>query len=95
MDGYLYAVDQETGKRKVEIQVESADASSPAVVRRSVYFVSSMGALGALDAKRGNIKWVLPTEYERKFEQEPSWISVCGTNHAGCVGPFYFFADSC
>jgi outer membrane protein assembly factor BamB len=68
MDGYLYAVDQETGKEKWKYKSRTPIASSPAVVDGSVYFVSSMGALGALDAKTGNIKWVLPTEYERKFE---------------------------
>ena len=68
MDGYLYAVDQETGKEKWKYKSRTPIASSPAVVDGTVYFVSSMGALGALDAKTGNIKWVLPTEYERKFE---------------------------
>ena len=68
MDGYLYAVDQETGKEKWKYKSRAPIASSPAVVDGTVYFVSSMGALGALDAKTGNIKWVLPTEYERKFE---------------------------
>jgi outer membrane protein assembly factor BamB len=43
-------------------------ASSPAVAGGLLYFVSSTGALGALEVATGKIKWVLPTEYERKFE---------------------------
>jgi eukaryotic-like serine/threonine-protein kinase len=43
-------------------------ASSPALAEGMVYFVSSVGALAALDAKTGTVKWVLPAEYERKFQ---------------------------
>src|SRR5262249_42925272 len=43
-------------------------ASSPAVSGGLLYFVSSVGSLGAIDIADGKIKWVLPTEYERKFE---------------------------
>ncbi len=68
MDGYLYAIDQESGKEKWKYKSKMPIASSPAVADGNVYFVSSIGALGALDAKTGNTKWVLPTEYERKFE---------------------------
>src|SRR6476620_4572721 len=68
MDGYLYAVDQETGREKWKYKSRMPIASSAAVVDGTVYFVSSSGALGALDAKSGNIKWALPTEYERKVE---------------------------
>src|SRR6266403_6067407 len=42
--------------------------SSPAVANGTLYFVSSAGSLGAVDVATGKIKWVLPTEYERKFE---------------------------
>ena len=68
MDGFLYAIDQETGKETWKYKSKMPIASSPAVVDGMVYFVSSVGALGALEAKTGNIKWALPTEYERKFE---------------------------
>ena len=67
-DGYLYSIDQETGKEKWKYKSKMPIASSPAVLDGVVYFVSSVGALGALDAKTGKIKWALPTEYERKFE---------------------------
>ena len=68
MDGYIYAIDQATGKEKWKYKSRMAIASSPAVASGILYFVSSAGALGALDAASGKPKWVLPTEYERKFE---------------------------
>jgi outer membrane protein assembly factor BamB len=68
LDGYLYAVDQETGKEKWKYKSQMPIASSAAVSGGMVYFVSSVGALAALDAATGTVKWVLPTEYERKFE---------------------------
>jgi len=43
-------------------------ASSPAVEGDTLYFVSSAGSLAALDVATGKPRWVLPTEYERKFE---------------------------
>ncbi len=68
MDGYLYAIDQETGKEKWKYKSQMPIASSPAVAAGILYFVSSVGALAALDVKTDAVKWVLPTEYERKFE---------------------------
>jgi outer membrane protein assembly factor BamB len=67
-DGYLYAIDQETGKEKWKYKSRMPIASSPAVAGGTVYFVSSAGALGAVDAATGKIKWVSTTEFERKFE---------------------------
>jgi eukaryotic-like serine/threonine-protein kinase len=68
MDGYLYAVDQSTGKEKWKYKSSMPVTSSPAVVGDILYFVSTAGGLGALDVATGKLKWVLPTEYERKFE---------------------------
>lgn len=68
MDGYLYAIDQSTGKEKWKFKSSMPIASSPAVTSTTLYFVSSHGALAALDIATGKPKWVLPTEYERKFE---------------------------
>ena len=68
MDGYLYAVDQPTGKEKWKFKSSMPIASSPAVAGEMLYFVSSVGSLAALDIATGKPKWVLPTEYERKFE---------------------------
>jgi len=67
-DGYLYAIDQATGKEKWKFKSSMPIASSPAVTSNMLYFVSSRGSLAALDISTGNVKWVLPTEYERKFE---------------------------
>jgi outer membrane protein assembly factor BamB len=68
MDGYLYAIDQTTGKEKWKYKSSMPIASSPAVSGGILYFVSSAGGLGAIDIATGKLKWVLPTEYERKFE---------------------------
>ena len=68
MDGYLYAVDQSTGKEKWKYKSRMPISSSPAVADGILYFASSAGGLGAIDIATGKPKWVLPTEYERKFE---------------------------
>jgi outer membrane protein assembly factor BamB len=68
MDTYLYAIDQETGKEKWKYKSRLPIASSPAVAGGTLFFVSSAGALGAVDVATGKIKWVYATEYERKFE---------------------------
>jgi len=68
MSGYLYAIEQATGKRSGSSSRGMPIASTPAVQGGVVYFVSSTGALGAIDAATGQPKWVLPTEYDRKFE---------------------------
>ncbi len=68
LDGYLYALEEETGAERWKFKSRMPIASSPAVDGGSVYFVSSTGALAALEAASGKPKWVLPTEYERRFE---------------------------
>jgi outer membrane protein assembly factor BamB len=68
LSGYLYAIDQATGKEKWKFKSRMPIASTPAIQGGLVYFVSSTGALGAIDAATGQPKWVLPTEYDRKFE---------------------------
>ena len=68
MDGYLYAVDESTGKEKWKFKSSMAVASSPAVAGGTLFFVSSHGGLAAIDIATSKPKWVLPTESERKFE---------------------------
>lgn len=68
LDGYMYAIDQETGKEKWKFKSRMPIASSPAVAGGMLYFVSSTGALAAIDVATGQPKWVFATEYERKFE---------------------------
>ncbi len=43
-------------------------ASTPAIADDKLYFVSSTGALAALDLATGNPKWVFVADYERRFE---------------------------
>jgi outer membrane protein assembly factor BamB len=68
LDGYLYAVDQETGREKWKFKSRMPIASSPAVAGETLYFVSSTGALAAIDLTTGKPKWVFAAEFERKFE---------------------------
>src|SRR5512146_2888079 len=68
LDGYLYAIDQESGKEKWKTKSRMPIASSAAISGQTVYFVSSAGALAALDIGDGKIKWAFATEMERKFE---------------------------
>jgi outer membrane protein assembly factor BamB len=68
LNGYLYAVDQETGAEKWKFKSRMPIASSPAVDGGTVFFVSSAGALAAIDAATGEPRWAFATEYERKFE---------------------------
>ena len=67
-DGFLYAIDQSTGKEKWRFKSSMPIASTAAVAGKFVYFVSSRGSLAALDIETGKPKWVLPTEFERRFE---------------------------
>jgi outer membrane protein assembly factor BamB len=67
-DGFLYAIDQFTGKEKWKFKSTAPIASTAAVAGNSVYFLSWRGSLAALDAETGKLKWVLPTEFERRFE---------------------------
>jgi len=68
LDGFLYAVDEETGKETWKFKSRMPIASSPAVAGGLVYFVSSTGALAAIDRETGKPRWVFATESERKFE---------------------------
>ena len=68
LDGYLYAIDEETGKEKWRFKSRMPIASSPTVADGTLYFVSSTGALAAIDLETGKPRWVFATEFERKFE---------------------------
>ena len=59
-DGYLYALDAQTGQEKWKFAAGKVDTSSPAVADGVVYFGSyddEGGALYAVDAKSGRQKW--------------------------------------
>jgi outer membrane protein assembly factor BamB len=68
LSGYLYAIDQSTGKERWKFKSSRPIASTPAVADGMLYFVSSAGALAALDLATGQPKWVTAVEYEKRFE---------------------------
>ncbi len=68
LSGYLYAIDQQSGKERWKFKSSRPIASTPAVANGTLYFVSSAGALAALDLATGQPKWVTAVEYEKRFE---------------------------
>ena len=68
LDGFMRAIDEETGQEKWKYKSRMPIASSAAIDGGVLYFVSSAGALGALDAATGQPKWVFVADYERRFE---------------------------
>jgi outer membrane protein assembly factor BamB len=68
LSGFLYAIDQQTGKERWKFKSSRPIASTPAVANGTLYFVSSAGALAALDLATGQPKWVTAVEYEKHFE---------------------------
>lgn len=56
-DGFLYAVDAETGKERWRFYAEAPIYSSPAVAGGQVWFVSANGVLHALQASDGKEVW--------------------------------------
>jgi outer membrane protein assembly factor BamB len=67
-DGFLYAVDQETGKEKWKFETPRQVASTPAVADGVVYLRGFDAVLYALDAATGAVKWRFITEFERRFQ---------------------------
>ena len=66
-DGYMYAVDTETGDLRWKFQTRSRIASSAAVANGVVYFLSYDGKFYALDASTGRARWIFRTQGERRF----------------------------
>jgi eukaryotic-like serine/threonine-protein kinase len=64
LDGYLYAIDANTGSQRwsIAIQTGSYLESSPAVVNGVVYIGSSDYKLYAIDASTGKILWFATTQ---------------------------------
>jgi outer membrane protein assembly factor BamB len=63
MDGYLYAVDAETGKEKWRFETGYDDKWPPSIADGVVYF-RGKGLLYALDSKTGKEKWRFCLEEE-------------------------------
>ncbi len=66
-DGYLYAVDRETGKLRWRFATKSRVASSPAVAGENVYVGSYDGNMYAVNALSGKFAWKFQTQGERRF----------------------------
>jgi eukaryotic-like serine/threonine-protein kinase len=66
-DGYLYAVDIESGAVKWKFATKARVVSSPAVAGGVVYFASYDGWFYAVDALSGTLKWRFNNTGERRF----------------------------
>ncbi len=62
-DGFVYAVDAETGKEKWRFDTGAPVNGSAAVQNETVYIASESGFLLALDAKTGAKRWDAPTKF--------------------------------
>jgi outer membrane protein assembly factor BamB len=67
-DGYLYAIDRDSGALRWKFAAKSRVVSSPAVTDGIVYFSAYDGNFYAVDAKSGKLKWNFRTGGERRFE---------------------------
>ena len=64
LDGYLYAIDLETGELKWKYQASGEIKSSPAVFRNVVHFGDGMGDFHAVDAQTGEPRWTFQADAE-------------------------------
>ena len=64
LDGYLYAIDLETGELKWKYQASGEIKSSPTVFRNVVHFGDGMGDFHAVDAETGEPRWTFQAEAE-------------------------------
>lgn len=67
-DGYMYALDAESGKQIWRYATGGPVASSPAIAGGMIYFGSYDGKFYALNAKTGVMKWKIVTAGEKRFE---------------------------
>jgi len=67
-DGFIYAVEEETGKLKWKKNTPGQVNSSPAVANGTVYVLDMRGIFHAFNAENGEQKWYFMTEFERRFE---------------------------
>jgi outer membrane protein assembly factor BamB len=64
IDGYLYALDLNSGKLKWKYKATDEIQSSPSVSKNVVYFGDQMGVFHAVNAKSGKKKWTFETDAE-------------------------------
>jgi len=72
-DGYLYAIDINTGKEKWNFKTGGAVHSSPAVYKNNVYFGSFDGYYYAVDINTGKQKWKFKTGGEKWMGGKAYW----------------------
>jgi eukaryotic-like serine/threonine-protein kinase len=92
LDGFLYAVDQQTGAPKWKRRTGGPITSSPAVADGRVYFNCNDGNFYALKSDTGTVQWRFKTGGERRF-QAPG---IHGTRPKGQMmpDPFDIFTSS-
>jgi eukaryotic-like serine/threonine-protein kinase len=66
-DGFLYAIDAESGTQKWKFKTEARIVSSPAVAKGTVFFNSYDGNFYAVDTASGKLKWKFATPGEHRF----------------------------
>ena len=64
LDGYLYAINLESGGLKWKYQASGEIKSSPTVYRNVVHFGDGMGIFHAVDAQTGKRRWTFQAEAE-------------------------------
>jgi outer membrane protein assembly factor BamB len=66
-DGYLYAIEEQSGKIHWKFKTGGAVHSSPAIFKNMVYIGSFDGYYYAIDTKTGHLKWKFKTGGENWF----------------------------
>ena len=61
-DGYVYALEAETGDIFWKTSVDTPIVSSPAVTRDSVYFGGTNGVIYCLESETGDMNWWYNTD---------------------------------
>ena len=64
LDGFLYAIDAQTGKKRWTYQTSGSTKASPSVDNGIIYFGDSEGVFHAVDISTQQMKWQFKTEGE-------------------------------
>ncbi|MDE0014508.1 MAG: PQQ-binding-like beta-propeller repeat protein [Candidatus Poribacteria bacterium] len=64
LDGFLYAIDAQTGKKRWTYQASGSTKASPSVDNGIIYFGDSEGVFHAVDISTQQMKWQFKTEGE-------------------------------
>jgi outer membrane protein assembly factor BamB len=74
-DGYLYAIEEQTGKTHWKFKTGGAVHSSPAIFKNTVYIGSFDGYYYAINTKTGHLKWKFKTGGEH-WSGEVSFLGM-------------------